>query len=399
MRRYWLGISGNVLEHYNQALYGFLTPVLAPLFFPFLDPIYALLCAYALFPLTFLSKPLGAIIFGRLGDRIGRQKVLSITLLGMGGATASMACLPLYEQAGWLAPFLLTLGRLIQNFFAAGECTGGALFVVEEIEEKRRGWISSLFDASSIFGILLASIAATFFSASWRWLYLAGTATAFTGFLFRRNALQKTPPHQQIEMGELWRHWRPMLAIASIVGYSYANYYLLTNFLNGFLPIVSLITAKQALGMNTTLLFLDFLLLPFFGYLTLRIEKEKLMLTALITGLVVSLPLFMLLDGADAWLAAGVRLALTIIGVAFSAPYHAWAIEQCPKELRFSICAMGAAIGSRLIGAPMPVISLWLYQQTKWTGIAALPTIFTGLFALSVLLRSRYALVMQRSAN
>ncbi len=173
-KNYFAGIAGNVLEHYSHALYGFLAPFLAPLFFPSADPIYALLGVYALLPLGLFSKPLGALVFGWLGDRIGKKRVFSITLIGMAASTAAMSCLPTYAQVGWLAPALLALGRLFQSFFAAGENTGGALFLLEQTERNRQGWISSLFDASAIFGIMLASAAAMLWGEHWRLLYFAG---------------------------------------------------------------------------------------------------------------------------------------------------------------------------------------------------------------------------------
>lgn len=399
MKKYFAGITGNVLEHYSHALYGFLAPFLAPIFFPSTDPIFALIGVYALLPLGLISKPLGALVFGWLGDKIGRKQVFSITLLGMAAATAAMGCLPTYAQVGWLAPALLALGRLFQSFFAAGENTGGALYLLEQTEQKRRGWISSLYDASAIFGIMLASAAATVWGEHWRILYFAGTLSAIAGIAVRRSVMAEGAKREAPRIRDLLQEWRAIVRITLVIGYSYGNYYLITNLFNTFLPLVSNIELQEAMALNTGLLLLDMLILPFFGYLSQRIEKERLMLAALFAGLVLSLPFFMLLEGASAALASGIRIALMIIGVCFSATYHAWAMEQCSSKVRFSVCAIGFAIGSRLIGAPMPALSLWLYHRTEWTGSAAIPVLAAALLALIPLLKSRAAAAVQRSAS
>ncbi len=398
-KAYLAGTAGNILEHFDQALYGFLAPFLAPIFFPSSDPIYGLIAAYALLPLGLISKPLGALVFGWFGDRIGRKFVLSITLFGMALVTALMGFLPTYEQAGWIAPSLLALGRLLQNFFAAGENTGGALFLLEQTSTQRRGWVSSLFDTSAIFGIMLASAAALLWGDQWRLLYFAGALTAVAGFAIRRSAMNDAPIKEPPGIRDFLKEWRSIASIALVIGYSYGNYYLITNLFNGFLPLVSNISLQDAMAMNTLLLFLDMLLLPFFGYLSQRIAKENLMLAALIAGIVFSLPFFLLLEGASAWLAGSIRIALMVIGVCFSACYHAWAMEQCSPKVRFTVCALGFAFGSRLIGAPMPALSLWLFHKTGWIGSAAIPVLIAALLALGPLLKSRAAAAAQRSAS
>lgn len=389
MKKYFAAIAGNILEHYDQALYGFLVPFLAPLFFPASDPIYALLCGYALLPLGVLSKPLGALFFGWMGDRIGSRKVLSITLLGMAATTAMIGFLPTYEQIGWLAPMLLGLGRVLQNFFAAGENTSGALFLMENSKRGQRGWISSLFDASAIMGILLASAAAMFWSEQWRILYWAGTITAIAGFAVRQTAMQQSTMTNKPKLRDLFSEWRAIVTISLVIGYSYGNFYLITNLFNSFLPLVSNISIKEAMMSNTTLLGLDILLLLFFGRLTLRIEKEKLMIAAVTAGLLLSLPFFMLLEGASLLVASSIRIGLMVIGVAFSAAYHAWAIEQCSPKMRFTVCALGFAIGSRLIGSPMPALSLWFYHQSHSIASASIPVLLAALLALVPLLKQR----------
>jgi MFS family permease len=383
------GMIGNILEHYDHALYGFLAPLLASLFFSQSDPVYGLICAYALMPLGFVAKPFGALVFGWLGNRFGNKRVLSLTLCIMAVATAAIGFLPVYEQVGWIAPVLLALARLLQNFSSIGETTGGALFLLDQTEQRKQGWISSLFDASSILGILLASIAAFFFSDYWRYLFWAGSLSGLAGWILRASLIKEQSCKLQVNFKEILAEWRTICSIAAVVGYAYSNYYLITNFLNGFLPLVSSISRKEALGLNSILLTLDLCLLPLFGWLTLYIKKENLMLGALTAGALLLAPLFCLLDEASITTAASIRITLMLIGVCFSAPYYAWARDRCKSATRFSTLSLGFALGSGLIGGTTPALSLWLYQQTTYTLSAALPVFAAACLAGWALLQHR----------
>src|SRR5579872_7035410 len=125
------GMIGNLLEHYDRALFGLLAPFIAPLFFEGKDPLTALILTYGMLPLGILSRPLGSLFFGWIGDRFGRREALFYSLLGMAFTTIGIGFLPIYAQIGALAPLLLAFGRLLQNFFDAGETAGGAIAVLE----------------------------------------------------------------------------------------------------------------------------------------------------------------------------------------------------------------------------------------------------------------------------
>ncbi len=399
MRRYFSATLGNLLKHYDQAIYSCLIPFLAPLFFPHEDPVYSLLAAYALLPLGLIAKPLGAYVFGKMGDKWGRKITLSVSLLGMGLSTGGIGCLPSFEEVGVLAPCLLTFLRLLQNFFAAGETVGGALFLLEQTPKERRGFVSSLFDASGMLGIFAAALGVSFLGkAYWRELFWLGAFSGVIGLILRKKISEQKVFIAQ----EKWTpsDWKAMASIAAVSGFSYANYYLLSTFLNGFLPLVSRVSLEEALSLQSFLLAVDFFLLPCFGWLSLKISKEKLIFTATVFGAILSYPLFLCLDGAGVWIAGAVRIAFTVIGVLLAAPYYAWAMERTSEAKRFRICSMGSAIGSKLIGSPVPVIGLWLYHQTGWVASPALPLIFSALlasFALLYLKESRSAELATKS--
>lgn len=390
--RYLLVFLGNILYHFDRALFSLLIPFLAPLFFPHIDPLYALIAMFIISPLEAFVKPLGALVFGYWGDKIGRRKILSITMMGMAIKTAFMGFLPTYEQIGIYAPLLLAFVRLTIGFFSAGETTGGAIFLLEKSEQKKRNFISSLFDASGILGILLASSAIYFFHSYphfWRILFWIGGGIGVIGWMFRKlpdDPKVFSEPLMSCGM-ILWKYKKEVVAVAAVAGFSYANYFLITSFMNGFLPLISTITKAEAISFNSILLGVDFLLLPLFGLISLKISKKTLMLTAILGIVLCVCPLFLLLQKATLYKAAFVRMVLTLFGVCLAAPYHAWVYETTPPSHRYLIGAFGTAIGAKLFGAPLPALSLWLYQATGLVVSATIPLIIVGVLPLIFLLK------------
>ncbi|MCF7852523.1 MAG: MFS transporter [Simkaniaceae bacterium] len=400
MVRFFFIMIGNVLYHFDRALFGFLIPFLAPHFFKEGDSSYALLKMYAIIPLSLLMKPLGALFFGSLGDRIGHQKILSITLMGMSVLTILMGCLPLYDQIGTLAPFLLVWIRLGVYFFSAAETTGGAFTLLNQVNPEKRNLWSSLFDASSILGIIIASWSVYWVSQienGWRSLFLCGGIVGLIGWKLRRgrngtkNALERVP----FQWETLWIYRKQMITIASVAGLSYANYNFITVFMNGFLPLISSISKTEALRLNTHLLLFDMLLLPCCGLLATRWDRNKMIFITIAILSVAIVPLILLLSEATTLRAAAVRLCLTGLGVCLAAPFHAWAYEQAPEKHRLTIGALGVALGGLVFGAPLPMISLWLYQKTGLIVAAAMPIVAIGVMSLYRMSKERLGLRTQ----
>jgi MFS transporter, MHS family, proline/betaine transporter len=383
-----LVILGNILYHFDRALFGLLTPFLAPHFFPTFDPIYALISMYAIAPLTVFVKPLGALFFGSLGDRIGKRRVLSFTLMGMALKTFLMGCLPTYHQVGAFAPLFLAFTRLAISFFSGGETTGGAIFLLERCKTEKRSLISSLFDASGILGIVIASTAIALFCSYegfWRYLFWAGGLIGLIGWVFRRLPEDVEHVHtEQIQSSWsiLWEYRQVVVAVSTLAGFSYANYYLITHFMNGFIPLISGITQAEAMVLNSKLLLFDLILLPLFGIVSLKVSKEVLIRVAIVGILVVAFPLFLLLGNVTLFKLVFVRIVLTILGVSLAAPYHAWVFEVTPLKHRYLIGAFSTAIGARLFGAPLPCISLWLFKQTGMMISPVFPLMIVGVLAL-----------------
>lgn len=414
----WSMLLGNLFEHYDTALFSLLSPFLAPLFFPHQDPLTALILTYCIIPLGMIARPLGSLLFGYVGDKRGRKQALVLSLSGMAIVTCLMGFLPIYSQVGIIAPILLSVCRIFQNFFASGESMGGAIYLIENTAEERKDLMSSFFNSSTIGGVLCASAAVSFLYAfdivqeGWRYLYFTGGLTAiFIVFLrttssfnldsaFRdtqamqglvsRNAESRFK-HLRVDLSpqitfksilsSCLERWHAVVAIAIASGFSYASYTLSLVMMNGFVPLVSSVSQAEMMHLNTFLLCIDFLILPFFGMLANRFSREKMMILSGIFATLIGFPLLWLLDGATLVTVILVRLIFVSIGVWFSAPFHAWSQSLVPATHRYSIVSFSYAIGSQIFGGPTAAFSLWLFQKTNWIYSVGLYWMILGLLA------------------
>lgn len=394
------GIIGNLLEHYDTALFGLLVPVLAPIFFPKTNPIISLMLGYGILPLGLLTKPLGALFFGWIGDRSGRKASLFTSLSGTACVTMLMGSLPTYAEIGIIAPCLLALARMLQGFFAAGESAGGAILLLERNHAPRReGLLSSIYDASSLLGALLASILISWIPISlWRVPFWIGGTTAIVGIFLRITI--KEPPilieKKEKALQILLQNKAPLLRIILITGLCHSVYILAFPFMGGYLPLISSISFQEVTSTSPLLFLLDVFLLLGFGWLSCRVKIEKIMLFGSFMIALFSIPLFLYLENCSFLTMLGARVFLIVFGTCIAAPYYAWSFQQAPIHHRYLILAVGSCVGSQLIGASLSPLILWGYQQTLWPAIPAIPlsllAILSSVLIYSSLTRKKIAL-------
>ncbi|BDZ39312.1 MFS transporter [Microbacterium suwonense] len=188
---------GGVMEFYDFFIYGAAAALVFPkLFFPDLDPVTGTLAAFATFGVAFLARPAGAVLFGHIGDRYGRKRMLVLTLWLMGGVTFCMGLLPSYAQVGLLAPVLLVVLRIIQGLAAGGELGGAAALAVEAAPRRRRGFLGAFSTAGTNAGTALGSFIFAmvvllpedqFAAWGWRIPFLASIVVLLVGFVVRRS--------------------------------------------------------------------------------------------------------------------------------------------------------------------------------------------------------------------
>jgi MFS family permease len=180
----------------------------------------------------------------------------------------------------------------------------------------------------------------------------------------------KTPKRKKTSWFSILKlYGGPFLGIFFAAGFSYTTYSFAFTLMNGFIPLVTFVSKTEVMQLNTILLLYDMLCLPLMGYLATRLGKEKVMIAGSVCSALFAIPMFSLLDCASPGTIMGVRIAMITFGVAFSAPYYAWAIERVPPPHRYFILSLGGALGSQLIGMPTSAICLWLYQTfgLSWT--------------------------------
>lgn len=395
---------GNLFEHYDTALFGLLSPFLAPALFPYQDPISALIFTYALIPLGMLARPLGSLLFGYIGDQYGRKQALFGALVGMACVSGCMAACPPFQTLGSLAPLLFFLGRVMQNFFAAGENMGGAICLLEQTDDGQQDLMSSFYSASTIGGILLAAAGVSLLCSlgileeGWRLLYVVGCMTGCVGVVLRRQVPELkikeiSYPFSGAKLfSTFWIHRKALLQIALAAGFSYASYSVALVMINGFLPLISSVTQEQMAQLTTGFLVFDFCALPFFGFVAQKFSRQKVMAAAALSAAIGGVPLFILMEGGSFITILLVRLCLVLIGMGFSAPFHAWSQKLVPATDRYIVISLGYALGSQIIGAPTSAISLWFYGQTGSVASAGIYWVALALISTVVLVRQRFQL-------
>ena len=201
------GAIGNVLEWYDFALYGYFAPVFAAMFFPSEQPFVSLLSTFGVFAIGFLARPLGALLFGHIGDTIGRREALAWSIILMAIPTIVVGMLPTYAMIGIAAPLILTCCRFLQGISVGGELTGSVTFLVEHAASSERGYIGSWAGFSAQVGALLGSGVGTLVASTltdealhqwgWRIPFLLGSLIAFIGW-YLRTRISESPAFEHM---------------------------------------------------------------------------------------------------------------------------------------------------------------------------------------------------------
>ncbi|KAF3363082.1 hypothetical protein PHSC3_000267 [Chlamydiales bacterium STE3] len=393
---------GNILEHHDKALFSLLIPFIGQEFFENSDPVSVLFSAYGALFIGLLMRPLGAILFGLLGDRWGRMRTMSLTILGMSIATFGIGCLPSYQKIGFWAPIFITGLRAMQNFFAAGETNAAAVYAIEHSREPLKPLIGSFFETSTIIGILLASGELAIMSYMdcldwWPVLFCIAGGVGLIGLFFRtalKESEEFTPyiVNKRQFVKEMYSQTKLIVAITMAAGFSSATYVMSITFINSFLTLTSHVTFQELAHINFLLLTLDAFLLPVFGYMALRVGCERVMFFATLSLSIFSVPLFLLLESGSLFSVLFVRIVIVTVGAAFAACFRSWAQQLILPHQRCTILNVSSSAANLLVEGPLILASLWAFQYSKWI---AVPGIFLSLTALGAL----WALNLAHSAR
>ncbi|MGP3989580.1 MFS transporter [Streptomyces sp. 3N207] len=406
-------LIGTTIEWYDFFLYGSAAAlVFNKLFFPDSDPLVGTLLAFLTYAVGFAARPIGALVFGHYGDRIGRKKLLVISLLLMGGATFAIGLLPTHATVGAFAPVLLTALRLVQGFALGGEWGGAVLLVSEHGDPRRRGFWASWPQTGAPAGQLLATgvLAAltallsdgAFESWGWRVPFLLSGVLVLVG-LWVRLAVDESPVFKEARaraearkgggsaveelplLAVLRHHWRDVLVAMGARMAENISFYVLTAFLLVYLT--DHLGMSQQTGLNAVLIAsaVHFAVIPAWGALSDRLGRRPVYLLGAVGVGGWIFPFFALLDtGSFGLIVLAVTVGLVLHGAMY-APQAAFFSELFATRMRYSGASIGAQFSSVAAGAPAPMIATALLAEYDGSALVSVYVIAAALLTVVAL--------------
>lgn len=402
-------VLGTTIEWYDFMLYGAAAAtVFGPLFFPDADAFSAALLSFSTFAVGFAARPLGGIIFGHFGDRVGRKKMLVLSLTLMGVATVLMGLLPSYESIGIAAPLLLVLLRIIQGFGVGGEWGGAVLTAIEHAPPHKRAFYGSLPQVGVPAGLLTSTLAflavsqlpeEQFLSWGWRIPFVASAILVAIGMYIRLN-VEETPAFKEVSHNDnrvkipaltaITQYPKQIALTVLLVAGSGVYFYTITTYSLSYATTTGHLTRSEVLFAQLTAAAVMIGALLYFGKLAERVGIARMVAWGLLLLAIWVFPVFWAVNTGNLALTT---LAFAIHGVIFAvsyAPLSTFVAQHFAPHVRFSASSISFQTGALLGGAIAPMIATTLVDATgtiyavcAYTAVAAL----IGVTATVVLIR------------
>jgi MFS family permease len=405
---------GTMIEWYDFYIFGSLAVVMSELMFPKGDPAWALIKTWALFATGFIVRPFGALVFGRIGDMIGRKYAFLVTLSIMGFSTFLIGLLPTYATIGIAAPIILLVLRLLQGLALGGEYGGAAVYVAEHVPDNKRGYYTSFIQITATLGLFVSLGVvlavkqsmpdATFRAWGWRVPFLLSIILVAMS-LYIRLRLQESPLYAALKRGRQtslaplkesfgkWSNFKIVLLVLfgatagqGIVWYT-GQFYALS-----FLQSVMKLDLVRSSIIVAVAIFLAMPFFTVFGALSDRVGRLKIMMAGNLLAAITYLPIYHAMKASAGSIPLLIMLVfIQVIYVTMVyGPIAAFLIESFPAKIRYTSFSLPYHIGNGWFGGTLPLIASFLAEKTGniyaglyWVVGVALMTFLVGTFGLS----------------
>jgi MHS family proline/betaine transporter-like MFS transporter len=393
-KQHILAISlGSLIEWYDFSLFIYIAPVIAQYYFPNENANLALMHSFLIFAVGFIVRPLAAYVLGRIGDRHGRDQALKLSMACMSVGTFGMACIPSFAQIGYLAPCLLGLTRLIQGIGISGETVGSMISLAENAASQNRAKWSSLVNNIANLGVLLASLVLGICTPSnWRVAFIIGGVLSVLGLCLRQR-LPKLPV-QVIEAKDSQN--RNAFRIIGLLSMTAIGNYLLMGYLATYLQIYIKQSAKNALHLQSLMVFSSILGIALAAILADRIKPKRALFIAAMGYLMFSFPCFNLLAEDQLWIGLS---TLLICYVLEQSATPAVLVSITPAEFRYQKLGINYNLCMAIIGGSTPFVCTWLIDTFKDNRMPALYLMLGASAALISLIQKKPKLAQEMVKN
>src|SRR5699024_3295905 len=380
------GSIGVLVHWFDWAVYAYMATTIAAVFFPDNDDTAGLLATFAVFAVSFLVRPIGAILFGRLGDKLGRKLTLSVVILAMAASTLVLGVLPSYQTIGLLAPILLVTTRIVQGLAAGGEFGSAAAFLGEFSPPKHRGFGCSWLEFGSLLGFLLASFVVYLLNEAlsteqiiawgWRIPFLITVPLGLIGLYIRRRiedtpefeALQENETVSQSPLREVFkRNPKQFLQTCGMETFMNVTFYVVLTYLLTYQETSLGFDAGRAALLSTLASALGLVIVPLAGIASDRFGRKPVLMTAAVALTVLAVPPFMLMGVKSDWAAFASTFGLAFILALILGTHAATVVELFPTRTRQTGLSVAYALTAALFAGTAPYALTWLIDRTGST--------------------------------
>ncbi|HJD55223.1 MAG TPA: MFS transporter [Rickettsia endosymbiont of Pyrocoelia pectoralis] len=385
---------GTIIEYYDYSLYGFSAAIIAEKFFsPNTDQLTKLINVFAVYAVAYISKPIGAYFFGRIGDIYGRKKALSFTIIGIVIPTLIIGLLPDYSTLGAWSTIILVLCRFMQGIFIAGEYDGAAIYVIEHLGEKYQFTASAITRCTGVIGLLSGIGITNFFNAhifpdwSWRIPFLLSLPFGLIT-LYYRQKFDETPEFKEANNTQIpdekftlliKKQWKNILPFIFLAGGFGATYQIAIIFMKQYLPLV-LPAVSGIMSSFSVLIVLCFaVFMPIAGFVSDRIGVSIVLKTALISTIIASIffVIAIIYQMTNLGLFASLMLAASI--APFNALAHSVVIRSFAVKERYRVISFGHTVGSMLMSGTASYVCLLVIKSFNFN---IFPVLYLCIFTI-----------------